>query len=237
MGEVSWRQSNCCALAGLATVSLVITAGCQTTNLPAAFGESGAQRYIGQVQTALAKDDREAGINAIRSAPTRVDSTFIPWLEDHAAELPPEYFYVIAQRVNRSDPEAALKWWLIGRTRLTYDVWRCTDTSVRDKVAVADMAIQPDMVKILEKDSARAYALGKEALAREVAMQIHPQSPLKICMNGIKGYSRIGLSPAQRAAPINEADWIASQATYEATLRTARERNAQFVESFLKYKK
>lgn len=197
---------------------------------------AGANKYTADLQNALAKDDREAGIKIIRSAPPDIDGYFLLWLEDHAAEFPPEYFFPISQRFYARDKDAAIKWFVVGRTRLMYDLYRCTDTSVRDKVSIASMPLQDTVIKAALDHPQRAHALGKEALAWDASMPIHTQSPLKICMNGLKGYALAMTKPAQRA-PVNESEWIKPRETHPAILSEVRGINAAFVDSILKQKK
>jgi hypothetical protein len=196
---------------------------------------AGANKYTADLQNALTKDDREAGIRIIRSAPPDIDGYFLLWLEDHAAEFPPEYFFPISQRFYARDKDAAIKWFVAGRTRLLYDLYRCTDTSVRDKVSIASASLQDTVLKTAMEDPQRTHALGKAALAWEASMPIHSQSPLKICMNGLKGYSLAMTKPSQRA-PVSESEWVKPRETHSAVLNEARAINAKFVDSVLKAK-
>ena len=133
----------------VAAGALLALAGCKTTGYA---GAANIHYYQTAVEDSLEHEDWQAGIEAIRHAPDRIDDDFVPWLEDNADRFPSIYLYAMADRFYASDAEKATRWFFSARVRHTYDLMRCTNDSAMDRLDLFEGRFKNTIFRFVQRE-------------------------------------------------------------------------------------
>lgn len=161
--------------------------------LPAAAQDAGSEAalpYVEAVRQSLeGRVEAQLAHEAIRAVPEAALGAFVAWFEPRAGDMPGDYLLDYAGRIFRAgSADAAVGWFLAGRTRLLYDALRCTDDTVIQRVAIAD-AVHEDIIAYIEANPERAADLGRQALGWELANPPPEDAGrlLDFCLTGSRG--------------------------------------------------
>jgi len=181
--------------AGICAAILVLLAGCLTPI--EGLQKSQFDGRVQDIEKSLANGDSK-GFKLVRDTPKFIERQFAPWFKQNAHRFPPEYLYGFAARYQKfGDNQEAAFWYLVARSRYLYDLSRCTDKSVMDRLYLMGQGFRPTLTYLVEHPAATGQ-IGERALAWDASTPLHTMLPLKTCTMGLKGWERTDFSKARR---------------------------------------
>jgi hypothetical protein len=152
--------------------------------------------YIEDIEKSLAKEDAN-GAKVFRDFPKKYDHLIGPWFELNAHRLPPTYLFLHSGKLqNAKRLEEAIFWYIVARSRYLYDVGRCKDWTVRNRLG---SVIGPQFKVTIEhaqKIPAKAQVIGYQALKWDREMPIHQMLPIDECKRGSDGMRQANMRKA-----------------------------------------
>lgn len=139
-------------------------------------------------------------------------------LENRAATGPTPYLYELARRLGPSDPQRALRTYLLARTRMTYDASRCSDPSAFQAVRAWDMLIGKDIAFTLSAANRNELIAQAASALKEEARLSGSDRPWWVCRSGI---NEMSAAIAGKVKPLElkpESEWPAARAKARAGL-------------------
>lgn len=212
----------------MAAGALLVLTGCKNTGYA---GAANIQYYQTAVEDSLEHEDWQAGIEAIRHAPGRIDDDFVPWLEDNAERFPPIFLYAMADRFYSFDAEKATRWFFSARVRHTYDLMRCTNDSAMDRLDVFEGRFKNTVFRFVQRERDDAYWAASEGLDWDFENDLHETSPVSECHLGARMAGNFDAPPRRNVSDGGgDSEWLLPSHTHRRILAEARNTNAAEVE-------
>jgi hypothetical protein len=185
-------------------------------------------------------------VAAIASVPHPSHPELTRYLEANAQALPPLVLYELSARIYPYRQWDGVRWYFVAYTRYAYDLFRCTDASVIERIEAADRLVQGPLTKI-RLEPRTAYAVALTALTWDREHPIHETSPLIECLSGETFLQTLDpektkvmraadgavvLRPSDMTA-IDRDRWIKPLAEHPKLLEAARQKSRKRLESLL----
>jgi len=177
-------------------VCLVALSACRTSS-------TGAESYdfsrdVQIIERQIAAGDELRGPRLLIQFPKRYDIYLDHWIYINGHDFPPGYLFAFAAREQKAGRlEKSTFWYLVARGRYLYDVKRCRDKTVANRLRTVIGPQFAPTIKFMQKNASISINIGQQALKWDRESPVHTKLPVDECKRGINGWTKRDFSKAK----------------------------------------